>query len=927
MKFALAGHDEILRRKIESHGGYVFKTVGDAFCAAFAIPSDALGAALTAQRSLQAPLADLHIRVRMALHTGVTQERDNDYFGPPLNRVARLLSAGHGGQTLISAATEELLRDDLPGDAHLLDMGERLLKDLHRPIHIFQLVVPDLPADFPPLKTLDSLRTNLPAQLTSFIGREKEIEEVKHAVTENRLVTLVGPGGTGKTRLALQATADLLDLFPEGVWFIELAPLGDPALVPQALASLLGLREEGSRPIIATLTGFLQAKKVLFILDNCEHLIEASAQLASTLLHSCPQVSLITSSRETLGITGEIAYRVPPLSLPDVKHPHLEALVQYEAVQLFVERARSASPSFQVTAENAPAIAQICSRLDGIPLALELAAARVRLLNVEQISVRLDDRFRLLTGGSRTALPRQQTLRALIDWSWDLLTAQERTFLERLAVFSGGWTLDAAEQICAGDGIEAGDILDLLGQLVNKSLVNVGQEQGPEARYNLLETIRQYAREKLLETGNGPASRARHLHYFSGLAGQAEIELHRHDQKRWLERLDGEHDNFRLALEWAIDTQPEESILLCAGLAEFWDIRGYINEGLKWVTRALEAAQGSPPSPIGVDALFCAAMLASRLTDVEQFKTFTEKGLEIARQIEYRRGIARALQGMGLISEYFQGKPEQADAFYADSLRLWREEGDKLGIGQALGPQAARILGRQDYAGAERLFKESLALFRELGDQREIAGALGNLAEVSLAQTDDSRAEALAGESLALYRELEDKHGIATALRTLGQAASPRAGASRLEAIYEESYRLFREMNDRGCLAVTLATGGRVILAEGDTPHAQRMIWEGLALSREIGENQAITSALEGAAEVLLQMAHWPDSACLFGAAESYRESVKVVLSKREQSAHEQSVMALRAQLDEGSLAQAWAKGKGMTMEKALEYALGLPFV
>jgi len=737
----------------------------------------------------------------------------------------------------------------------------------------------------------------------------------------------VGPGGTGKTRLALQAAADLLDLFPEGVWFIELAPLSDPALVPQAFASLLGLREEGNRPIIVTLIGYLQAKKVLFILDNCEHLIEACAQFSGTLLHSCPQVALLASSRESLGITGEIAYRVPPLSLPDALHPTLEALVQYEAVQLFIERARAVSPSFQVTAANAPAIAQVCFRLDGIPLALELAAARARLLSVEQIAVRLNDRFRLLTGGSRTALPRQQTLRALIDWSWDLLTAQERTFLERLAVFSGGWTLDAAEQICAGDGIEAGDILDLLGQLVNKSLVNVGQEQDPETRYNLLETIRQYAREKLLETGTGPASRARHLHYFSGLAGQAEIELHRWEQKRWLERLDAEHDNFRLALEWAIDTQPEVALRLGAGLYEFWDIRGYINEGRKWMRRVLDAAQGLPPTPASVKALYAAAELATRQTDVEQFQAFAEKGLEQARQIEDRRGIAAGLTELGILTKFFSGKPEKADKLFEEALDIWREIGDTLGISRALGPLADRALRQKDYAEAERVFNESLSLFRELGDQREIAGALGNLAEVSLAQTNDSRAEALAGESLALYRELEDKHGIATALRTLGQAASPRAGASRLEAIYEESCRLFRELDDHGCLAVTLATGGRVILAAGDTRQAQRMIWEGLSLSKEIGETEVISSALAGAAEVLLQMAHWPDSACLFGAAESYRESVKVFLNKREQSAHEEVVMALRAQLDEGTFAQAWAKGKGMTMEKAIEYALGLSFV
>jgi tetratricopeptide (TPR) repeat protein len=590
---------------------------------------------------------------------------------------------------------------------------------------------------------------------------------------------------------------------------------------------------------------------------------------------------------------------------------------------LFVERARLVLPAFKVTADNARAIAQVCSRLDGIPLALELAAARVKLLSVEQIADRLDDRFRLLTGGSRTSLPRQQTLQALIDWSWDLLNIQEAELLKRLAVFSGGWDLEAAEQVVPGEGIEQADVLDLLAQLVNKSLVTVGDETGPQRRYSLLETIRQYAGAKLQESGHAGDIRNKHLVHFSNLAGQAVIELHRRQQKKWLQRLDTEYDNLRTALEWAISTQPEEALRICTGLADYWDVRGYFNEGLAWATRTLKAAEAMHPSPTRVETMYGAAMLSARLTEVEQFQALTEKGLAMARQIEYRRGIARGLLGMVMITEYWKGNPEQVAELYADSLRMWREEGDKLGIGQALGPHAHRLYARQDYAGAERLFNESLALFRELEDQREIAGALENLAEVALAREDHLHARALAAESLALYRELEDKHGIATVLRTIGQAIVPPVDLEQLQALYEESCRLLREMNDRGCLVISLAAGARAFLAAGAIDRAQRMIREGMDLARETGEPEGTALLMEGAAELLQGLGRDTDSARLFGLTEAWRNSIPVLLSLCEQVSHDRAVACLRGSLEEADFAQAWAEGKTMSLEQAIELVKG----
>jgi predicted ATPase/class 3 adenylate cyclase len=504
MSAALAQHNALLRQVIEAHRGYIFKLWGDAVYAAFDRATDALNAAVEAQRELSrrswGKLGS--VRVRMALHTGAAEARDGDYFGPTLNRCARLLAAAHGGQILLSAATEELVRDALPPGVSLHSLGQHRLKDLQRPEHIFQVVHPDLPREFSSLRTLNAVPNNLPIQLTSFIGREREMREVKALLTQTRLLTLTGSGGCGKTRLALQVAADLLEDYPDGVWFIDLSVLTDPALVPGTVVATLGIHEEPGRPALTTLAEALKPRTLLLILDNCEHLVGACAQLAETLLQTCPNLRIVATSREALGIAGEVAWRVPSLSLPqphELAHPDsLARITQYEAIRLFIERAEAASSDFRVTPHNLRAIVQICQRLDGIPLAIELAAARVKALSVEQIASRLDDRFRLLTGGSRTALPRQQTLRAMMDWSYELLNERERTLFRRLSAFAGGFTLEAAEAVCADEQIPSYEIVDLLTNLVSKSLVVFRDE---EARYKLLETVRQYARDKLLETG------------------------------------------------------------------------------------------------------------------------------------------------------------------------------------------------------------------------------------------------------------------------------------------------------------------------------------------------------------------------------------------------------------------------------------------
>lgn len=448
------------------------------------------------QRELRQTSEGLQLRVRMGLHTAEAELRDGDYFGGSVNRAARIMAIGHGGQVLLSETSAQVVREHLPEESSLLDLGEHYLKGLTRPERIVQLVGPGLQKDFPPLHSIAIATNNLPTQLTSFIGREKEIAEIKALLDSSRLVTLTGSGGTGKTRLSIEVGAQELEHFANGVWMIELAALSDPGQIIPALAQAFGLQESPFSPLASLVSDHLCDKRLLLILDNCEHLIAACARLADDLLHQSAGLKMLASSREALGIAGEMAYYTPSLR-------------DSESRRLFVERAQAANSNFSITDSNASAIAQICARLNGIPLAIELAAARTKLLSVDQIAARLNDLFKLLTGGSRTALPRQQTLRALIDWSYDLLSEEERALLRRLAVFAGGWTFEAAEFVCPKH-----DVLDLLAQLVNKSLVVVDNDGSESRRYHLLETIRQYAREKLLEAGESFEVRILHGQFF-----------------------------------------------------------------------------------------------------------------------------------------------------------------------------------------------------------------------------------------------------------------------------------------------------------------------------------------------------------------------------------------------------------------------------
>src|SRR5215208_3132793 len=668
MQIALTRHDAVLWEAIEGHGGSVFKTVGDAFCAVFPTALGALESALAAQRGLFSEAWGEEIsalRARMALHTGTTHERDGDYFGPPVNRVARLLSAGHGGQTLLSSATWKLVHDRLPEDTELRDLGERRLKDLIRPERIFQLIASDWPPSFPPLKTLDARLNNLPSQPTPLVGREREVAGVCRLLRGGgvRLLTLTGPGGMGKTRLALQVAADLVDEFEDGVFFVPLAPISDPDLVVPTVARTLDITETSGRTPEEALKDYLRNKEMLLVLDNFEQVVEA-APLVGELLSACPALKVLATSRTVLRIYGEQEFTVPPLELPDPSHPQpLERLTQYEAVRLFVERAQAAKADFSVTNENALAVAKICAHLDGLPLAIELAAVRIKLLPPQAILVRLGNRLKLLTGGARDLPERQRTLRATIEWSHELLDEGEKILFARLAVFAGGCTLEAMEAVCDAErDLPLDDAIEGASSLLEKSLLR--QEEGSEEsepRFSMMETIREYAQERLEESEAAEEIRRLHAEFYLALAEEAESRLRGPEVVTSLGRLETEHDNMRAALSWSLESgESELGLRLGVALLWFWSARGYWSEGARWLEEALAKGGAAQPAT-RAGALFSLGIVLGRQSDFGRAEACYEEALALYEELGDQRRAAESIAHMAWMVA-FQGDAGRATA-------------------------------------------------------------------------------------------------------------------------------------------------------------------------------------------------------------------------------------------------------------------------
>ena len=784
MSPVLARHDALLGSIVERHAGVVVKSrgEGDSIFSVFVRASDAAAAACAIQQALlhQAWPADISIRVRMALHTGESELREDDYYGATVNRCARLRAIAHGGQVILSQATAELVQDALPEAVSLRDLGSHRLKDLQRPEQVFQLLHPDLPADFPAPKSLDAHPHNLPVQLTSFIGREEEIDEVSGLLSTARLVTLAGAGGSGKTRLAQEIGVSLIEDYRDGVWFIGLATLSDPEMLRPHVADTFNVGEDA-------LYGFLQGKSILLVLDNCEHLLVDAASLAQWLLSS-PGVTVIATSREALNLAGERTFQVPPLPVPE-GHADQGTLVESPSVQLFLERARVANPAFELTAGNADPVGQIVRRLDGIPLAIELAASRVKLLQPAEIASRLDECFKLLKGGPVDALPHHQTLESCIDWSYDMLDSEQQTLFRQLSVFRGGFTLPACGAVSGAE--DEYEVLESLGQLVDKSLVRT-MPAGDETRYYLLEPLRQYAAARIAADEAADAG-GRHARYFQDLAERAAPELRGPRQLEWLARLETEHDNLRVALEWGLGAGaadlPQRT---AAALAWFWIVRRHVAEAAEWFDRVLAAAGGSTKAR--ASALTQAGFLSAlvRQEDLEgslalireahaQFVDLgDEQGVVTAETYEavilwWQRDLEASSRAIAEIQAASQANGfEWVDAFCDFFL-------------------GSHAWFAGDLSRAYEHYNRGLEIFRRVGDHTFIAWTLLPLANFALESNELDKATALYEQSLPMMVDLGDRHGVGAVLLGLGMAAHFRGETDEAQRLLTEAQTNLRE--------------------------------------------------------------------------------------------------------------------------------------
>jgi predicted ATPase/class 3 adenylate cyclase len=976
MATAMAHYHDLLSQAVARHNGVVFKTTNDRMCAAFADAPNALAAALEVQRLVRnarwEPIDALP--VRSVLHTGTAEPRDGDYMGLPLVHSESLLAAGHGGQILLSQVTWQLVRDALPEELELRDLGRHRLKDLNHFERIFQLVAADLPADFPPLTTLDHL-TNVPVQLTSFIGREQAIASACATLrrADVRLLTLTGPGGMGKTRMGIKLATSLLADFDDGVCFVGLAALHAPELVAPTIAKTLGvIGAEGRSPIIR-LTEWLRRKQMLLLLDNFEHLA-AAAPLVSEILAACRHVKILVTSRMPLRLYGEYEVEVPPLTLPDLSQaPAAEQFIQYEAIRLFVARAQAVKPDFALTDGNARAIAELCHRLDGLPLAIEIVAVYSKLFPPRDLLARLAHRQVLLMEGARNGPARHQTLRSTIDWSYHLLSKHDQELFRWLGVFAGGCTLAALEEVYARPAAQpsqhamhqapapvADSLLERLAALVDRSLLQHVELDDGETRFVMLETIREYALDKLAANGESQLIRQQHAYVFLAFAEDAQPETHRAHRATWFDRLEREHDNLRAALGWFLEAgQLEPGLWLAGMLLEFWTVRGYFSEGRRWLEQLL--AQPTEPTPARARALLGAGVLAYRQADYQIASERFSAAQEIFRECGDQCGVADVLINMGELA-HAQDDHARARACFEESLALYRALADTQGVARTLNGLGAVARNHGDYATARALVEESLALYRELDNKVGVAWALYRLGILAYHQGHAALERACYEESLVIRRELGDKWGMAYSLLNLGYAAANQGRYALAQARYEESLTLCQELEDRKGVASVLVNLGELARLQGHDRQAAEYYEESLALFRDLGDNLVIAlllhnlgqvahrrgeherawalfreslklywglknrvgiaSCLAGLAGAGASMQRTAWAAQLLGAVEQSLVVSEENLEVVDQAEYDRNVALVRRRLDPAVYAAAWACGRAMGLEEAVELAL-----
>jgi predicted ATPase/class 3 adenylate cyclase len=881
MAAALRRHDRLMRDAIEAHGGYVFKVVGDAFCATFARAPDAVAAALHSQRALLGEdfLQVDGVRVRMAVHAGHAEEREGDYLGPAVNRVARLLAAGHGGQVLVSGTAADLLQDALPGEGSLRNLGEHRLKDLARPERIFQLVAPGLPETHPALRSLEQLPNNLPAQLTSFVGRERDLDEIKQLMREHRLVTLVGTGGAGKTRCAIQAGAEFVEGFSDGAWLVELAPVSNAALVTGTIAQALGVREVPNRPLLDTLLAYLERRRLVLILDNCEHVIDEARNVVAAILRGCTGVRILATSRESLNSAGERVFRLPSLAVPPAGAPvTAETTREYGAVALFTDRALSSDGRFALTDANAPYVAEIVARLDGIPLAIELAAARVKIVSPQQLTQKLNERFRVLTGGDRSALPRQQTLRATIDWSFDLLDERERTLFRRLAIFAGGWTLQAAIEVCGDeDGLDEWATLDVLSSLVDKSLV-VADTLGAEQRFRMLVSIREYALERLSESGERIAGK--HARFFAAFVeALAPLVLELEDVE-WKREFAGELENVRAAFEWTIVQRQDPTVGLALLAALEWpELVVTPHEALGWFEAAAACVDAE------TDAIVHSRILRHRVLlewlvgrPLGRLEQTALHAVEVAKKTGDANEIARALANLGACYRS-AARFEEADRAFADAYET-PQLLTRITANAVLRLWAVTDLQRRNVERARLRFSQLVGLERPASEAH--ASALLNLGELEFA---------------------------------VGNTEAARDSARRAKEAYARLNSVY--------LVLVLSNLAAYALAAGDIDDARTHLREALTLQRTAGTGWLAT-VLETHAHFAALLGEHGRAALLAGFGDAHYASRGEVRQHTENWGYERLRSLLANVYTSDELARHTGIGARLTEEQALEVAAAI---
>lgn len=893
MQQASARHDALLREAVESNRGSVIKTMGDGIHAAFESPLDSVLATLAAQHALAAepwPQTTGPLNVRMGLHTGESQERDGDYYGIDVNLAARIMSLGHGGQILLSETTSSLVQKSLPDNCTLADLGQHRLKGVANLERVFQLCHPDLDAEFPPLKSLAAYKHNLPRQLTRFIGREKEVDNVKQLLEKCRLLTLLGPGGTGKTRLMLQVAEEVIDDYADGVWLVELASLTDPDLIPERVAGALNVQEQPGRGLLDTLTEYLRRKELLLLLDNVEHLVQESAELTEHLLNNCPRLNVLVTGREALFIEGETTLQIPSLSLPrkDAK-PSVETVSNSEGVQFFLDRGRAVNPDFALTDQNAAAIAEVVYRLDGIPLALELAAARLRMLTVQQIAAGLNNRFRLLTGGRRTALPRQQTLEALIDWSWNLLTEEECVLLRRLSVFSGGWTLEAAQTVTGFDPLGAFGVFEGLEQLINKSLVTVQHPLETEARYGLLESIRQYAQGKLFEAGEAESLRERHVDCFVALVDAYGEHGVRQDYYGWRERLALEGDNLRAVMDWIAEDRPGLALHFVGMLMQF---------DTSWL-HFREARFRLEPT-------------------IEQSRRLLEDGAGAIDTTDF----IRALQAYGWLL-VTHGEMIEGQAMLDESIRHAHEH-EEFGIlafalgmkSQAMGPNVTQDVVEQVI--------EAITMVRNTGDEMALLMLLFSAAQAYLYRNNLEKGKAYFDEAVHRLENIDIPWMNAWTYIGYAQIAEANQDLAATEKYLLLATDTYDKLGDQRMAATTRSMLAHNYRRGGRSDEAMALYRQTILSWQEQGHRSAVAHQLECFAYISITRQQYGRAAQLLGVAQKARERLNAHSTDPQEIAEfEQAMSRLEIAVSAGGRDRVLGQGQLMSLDEAVAVALG----